>query len=71
MELRDAEQLAIELMKQFGIGTWRFEFDKGEGPDKRGNCFEYNAEHPPYEDTDYRCHTCKRKLGERDNECTR
>lgn len=28
MELRDAEQLAVELMKQFGIAsTWRFEFD--------------------------------------------
>jgi hypothetical protein len=43
----------------------------GEGPDGRGNCFEYNAEHPPYEDTDYRCVTCKRHLGENDNECTR
>ena len=30
----------------------------GDGPDGRGNCFEYEAEHPPYEDTDYKCDIC-------------
>lgn len=43
----------------------------GDGPDGRGNCYDYNSDHPPYEDTDYTCITCKRKLGENDNECTR
>ena len=40
----------------------------GEGPDGRGNCYGYNEDHPPYEDTDYTCHTCHRRLGENDNE---
>jgi hypothetical protein len=39
----------------------------GEGPDGRGNCFGYNEDHPPYEDTDYKCETCRRNLGEKDN----
>ena len=39
----------------------------GDGPDGRGNCFGYNEGHPPYEDTDYKCHTCNRNLGEKDN----
>jgi hypothetical protein len=39
----------------------------GDGPDDRGNCFEYNADHPDYSDTDYHCQTCNRKLGDRDN----
>lgn len=43
----------------------------GEGPDGRGNCYGYNEDHLPYEDTDYRCHTCKRRLGENDNELRR
>lgn len=41
--------------------------DVGDGPDGRGNCFEYNAEHPPYQGTDYVCHACRRPLGEEDN----
>ena len=39
----------------------------GTGPDERGNCFEYEAEHPPYEDTDYTCEACRDLLAERDN----
>lgn len=39
----------------------------GEGPDGRGNCFSYDEEHPPYEETDYTCHQCGKKLTERDN----
>ena len=34
----------------------------GDGPDGRGNCFGYEDEHPPYDDTDYHCETCKKKL---------
>ena len=40
----------------------------GSGPDGRGNCFSYDAEHPPYEDTDYKCESCGRQLNENDNE---
>lgn len=39
----------------------------GEGPDGRGNCFGYDAEHPPYEGTDYRCVICNEELTEADN----
>jgi len=39
----------------------------GDGPDGRGNCFEYNAEHPDYSDTDYRCETCTCTLSDSDN----
>ena len=43
--------------------------DVGDGPDGRGNCFEYDADHPDYEDDQdmYRCVTCGCRLGERDN----
>jgi hypothetical protein len=42
--------------------------NRGDGPDGRGNCFGYDAEHPPYEDGEiYHCFTCKRKLTEKDN----
>ena len=34
----------------------------GDGPDGRGNCFGYNDEHPSYDDTDYRCEKCGKKL---------
>lgn len=39
----------------------------GDGPDGRGNCFGYAEDHPDYEDTDYRCHTCRARLKARDN----
>lgn len=39
----------------------------GDGPDNRGNCFGYDAEHPNYDDDDYHCHTCGCKLSARDN----
>jgi hypothetical protein len=41
--------------------------DLGDGPDDRGNCFSYNEDHPPYEETDYTCETCGKKLTEKDN----
>ena len=34
----------------------------GDGPDNRGNCFGYDAEHPDYEGTGYKCEVCKKKL---------
>ena len=41
--------------------------DIGDGPDDRGNCFEYKADHPPYEITGYRCVGCNKPLGVEDN----
>jgi hypothetical protein len=51
-----SEQEAIE---EFG--------NLGEGPDGRGNCFSYDEEHPPYEETDYKCHRCGDTLTKQDN----
>ena len=42
----------------------------GDGPDGRGDCFEFDADHPPYEETDYTCETCDRPLTEQDNEAS-
>lgn len=40
----------------------------GDGPDGRGNCFVHDEwEHPDYDDTDYRCHKCNKKLTSKDN----
>jgi len=30
----------------------------GEGPDGRGDCFDYDCAGPPYEETDYVCEDC-------------
>lgn len=38
----------------------------GDGPDGRGNCFDYNADHPPYSDCDYRCEDCGAELTDED-----
>lgn len=38
----------------------------GHGPDDRGNCYEYRADHPPYADGDYTCERCEKPLGEKD-----
>lgn len=34
----------------------------GDGPDGRGNCFAYDAEHPDYEGGEYTCVLCGEKL---------
>ena len=34
----------------------------GDGPDDRGNCFDHNSEHPPYEGEGYKCERCKKTL---------
>lgn len=39
----------------------------GDGPDGRGNCFGYDAEHPDYPDEGYKCHVCGKELTEVDN----
>ena len=39
----------------------------GDGPDGRGNCFEYEPEHPDYEGDDYTCEECGDRLTYRDN----
>jgi len=40
----------------------------GEGPDDRGDCFGYDAEHPDYTDFEmnYRCHVCRKRLTDAD-----
>ncbi len=38
----------------------------GDGPDGRGNCFGYDAEHPPYDDW-YNCEICRKQLTDDDN----
>jgi len=48
----------VEAIKKFG--------NMGDGPDGRGNCFAYDAEHPPYGDDDYYCNSCGRILEEGD-----
>ena len=39
----------------------------GEGPDDRGNCFSYDAEHPDYEGEEYTCQVCNKLLEAEDN----
>lgn len=39
----------------------------GDGPDGRGNCFGYDDDHPAYEDEDYDCAICGKRLREEDN----
>lgn len=41
----------------------------GDGPDNRGNCFGYDAGHPPYEEESepFRCEVCHKKLVAKDN----
>ena len=41
--------------------------NRGDGPDNRGNCFGYDAEHPAYGDTDYLCEICGSGLTDADN----
>jgi len=53
-----------EALEEFG--------NLGDGPDDRGNCFGYDEwDHPPYEETDYKCHACVlefiAKMGERES----
>lgn len=39
----------------------------GDGPDGRGNCFDYDAGHPEYDGTGYVCHKCGKKLTQNDD----
>lgn len=39
----------------------------GDGPDGRGNCFDYDADHPDYDGEDYKCHDCGKPLTGADN----
>ena len=40
---------------------------EGEGPDGRGDCFAYDAEHPAYADECYSCEVCGAELWGRDD----
>ena len=39
----------------------------GDGPDGRGDCFEYDACHPPYDGDYYCCAECGMELNEIDD----
>lgn len=34
----------------------------GSGPDDRGNCFDYDADHPSYDEMEYSCCECHAPL---------
>lgn len=53
------EQLA---RRRFGVVA------VGPGPDGRGDCFEYNADHPSYEGEGYTCDGCRKRLVESDDD---
>jgi hypothetical protein len=36
--------------------------NSGAGPDGRGDCFDYDSDHPPYDGEDYTCHKCRKPL---------
>ena len=37
------------------------------GPDGRGDCFAFDAEHPPYSECDYTCEDCNKLLTDKDD----
>jgi hypothetical protein len=39
----------------------------GDGPDGRGNCFNYDEEHPPFAEEEYKCEGCGKRLTARDD----
>jgi hypothetical protein len=41
--------------------------ERNQGPDNRGNCFGYDAEHPDYDGEDYACEVCHKRLTQQDN----
>lgn len=45
----------------------RYHGRAGDGPDGRGNCYEYEADHPDYDGEDYVCHLCREPLTSFDN----
>ncbi|ARQ95242.1 hypothetical protein [Bradyrhizobium phage BDU-MI-1] len=47
-----------EAIDQFG--------DVGDGPDGRGNCFDYDSDHPPYGGEGYTCEECGKELTDED-----
>ena len=46
--------------------AWELYAGLGDGPDGRGNCFAYDADHPAYDCDEYRCCECKKILGNED-----
>ncbi len=43
------------------------EYTGADGPDGRGDCFAYDAEHPGYANEDYKCCECGKELAEEDD----
>ena len=39
----------------------------GEGPDERGDCFDFNADHPDYDSWQYACDECGKRLNRADD----
>jgi hypothetical protein len=51
-----------------GEAAERYQFEvKPTANDGRGDCFEYECDHPDYECDDYTCHMCGCELTRRDN----
>lgn len=48
-----------DAIKKYDVGD--------DGPDGRGDCFAYEADHPDYDTTDYTCEICNKKLTSKDN----
>lgn len=40
----------------------------GDGPDDRGNCFDYDVDHPDYDECEYHCEQCGCRLTSASNE---
>lgn len=71
MRIYTSESIALDFCKRCFPKTEDEAFKKygnqGDGPDGRGNCFEYNAEAPWfYDDPEhgYCCEKCDRELTE-------
>ena len=47
-----------------GSVTWHRLMNSG---DNRGNCFEPDAEHPPYDEMNYDCQACGKPLTSKDD----
>jgi hypothetical protein len=41
--------------------------NNGDGPDERGNCYGYDAEHPAYRNENYKCEDCDKLLDDEDD----
>jgi hypothetical protein len=62
----DPLDFCVRCFPREGIAVARYSF-LGDGPDNRGNCFGWDAEHPDYDGEDYCCEKCRKTLTSADN----